>query len=251
MQGQGGGMSLIFPIGYKPICLGYQTEDKTLTLRVKSKEEAQRLVKEQLSYFKDLIRALDLEEIRVGYSEGSKYFQVKNPPIFNHNRSIRQMEKLLKYPYLNGTLLSGYDYDKVSRLADEVASLNRPAFLVSMSLHRNLIVNEAALEYMESTPQELFAKSLAKLWVPPSSFKPINYEVNLPPHLQEIHNLLRQQKDLLEHKYYGWKVNGPDTKSDWVRWTSDIRHRNLGVGADGQEHHCRLMVSRGHDVMVY
>lgn len=244
---------LTFPIGYKTESIGY--ENNCLLFRLESQEKAKHFIKEHLLYLKELVTALDLEEIRVGY--GNKYFQVKSPspPYNNNNRSIRhKMETLIqKYPYINHALLGGCNYDSIQRLIDEMASLNLPAFLVSMDIHRNLMVNEAGLKLMDSTPEELFSKSLAKLWVRPTELKPVSsktYEIHLPPHLQEIHGLLKQQGELIKHHYYGWKVNGQETDTQWVRWTSDIKYRSLTKDIRG-EINCRLMVCSGFDPVNY
>ena len=238
-------MNLTFPVGYKTESIGY--ENNRLHLRVESEAKARHFVTEQLPYLKELVLALDLEEIRVTY--GNKYFQISSP-CKNHYRSIRhKMTNLIeKYPFVNHALLGGIEYDSIQRQIEEVASLNLPAFLVSMDVHRNLMVNEAGLKLMETTPERIFAKSLAKLWVPPTELRPVSsktYEVYLPPHLQEIHSLLKQQGELKKHHYYNWKVNGEETKSEWVKWTSDIKFRELG------NINCRLMVCSGYDTIKY
>jgi hypothetical protein len=105
------------------------------------------------------------------------------------------MSMLDIFPYINLALIGGYPQSEVLRLTEELSKYESPAFLVSMKLHRNLIVNEAALKLMDSSPEELFAKPLAKLWMPPNQIKPISdmaYEECLPPHLQEVHQLLTQ-----------------------------------------------------------
>lgn len=155
-------------------------------------------------------------------------------------------------PYINLGLMGGLPRSEVLRLTDEVSKYEAPTFLVSIKLHRNLIVNEAALKFMDSSPEELFAKSLPKLWVPPSKLKPISsraYEENLPPHLQEVHQLLTQQSELIGHKYHGWKVNGADTDAIWVRWTSDIKYREIRNNRE-EVHPLRLMVCQGFDEVV-
>lgn len=152
-------------------------------------------------------------------------------------------------PYINLELMGGLPRAEVFRLIDEISKYENPVFLVSMKLHRNLIVNEAALKLMDSSPEELFAKSLPKLWVPPPHVKPISdkaYEENLPPHLQEMHQLLTQQSELIGHKYHGWKVNGADTDAIWVSWTSDIKYKEIKDSRD-ETHPLRLMVCQGFD----
>lgn len=254
-------MSLVFPVGYKPKDLMYKEEDNFLYIRVDSQQEAASLLKDQYPFLQNLAAALEVKQIRVcwGPKGIDKYYPVGRPGTAYNKLSCTKRKKennrmvafIKEYPYINGPLLGGCDYEVVQRLVDEISKLSVPAFLVSMDLHRNLIVNEAALIMMRSTPEELFRKNLSKLWVPPTQLKPITYENQLPPHLQEVHTLLKQTKELMNHSYYGWKNNGDDSESEWVKWTSDIKYRSLGKDRQGRERNCRLMVSCGYDVIKY
>lgn len=227
---------LSLPLGFQESCL---------YIKLDSELQAREFVKEQSAYLKRLACALDLE-IRVSY--GNSYFPIRRPPSNSSNfRSIQQqMTQLIqRYPFINGPLLGGLDYDTVQKLADEVSRQTKPCFLVSMDRHRNLMCNQAALEMMESSPEELFNKSLAKMWVPPNQLTHINYEVYLPPHLQEFHRLLKQAGTLNDHKYRGWKNNGDDSKSIWVEWCTTISYR--GIESYQKVHNCRLMVCSGFE----
>ncbi len=137
--------------------------------------------------------------------------------------------------------LSGLVTDSLLRLQQEVYQSSRPAFLVSINYHRNLIFNQAGLDLLDSTPQQLLKRNLSALWVPPQQLKPVSYQEQPPPHLAEILKLLRQQSELNSFSYLGWRNQG-DERAEWGRWTSDIRVREVAKG-----HYARLMLHCGWD----
>jgi len=137
--------------------------------------------------------------------------------------------------------ISGVVNEEWLRIAEAVCNESRPSFLVSMLEHRNVLVNEAACNLMDCSAEELLSRNLAPLWVPPGELKPVSYCVQLPPHLDELHRLLRQQTALVGHTFENWKSAEDD--AIWVRWNDDIRYVEL----DGRSY--RLMVVNGFDAV--
>lgn len=127
------------------------------------------------------------------------------------------------------------------RIAEELLNETRPTFLVSMTKHQNVLVNQGACELMGCSAEELLSRDLAPLWVPPGELKPISYSVQLPPHLAEFHKLLSQQSELINHTFSNWKPAGDNTDAHWVIWNDDIRFVEL----DGNPY--RLMRVNGFD----
>lgn len=140
---------------------------------------------------------------------------------------------LFQNPFLTGLVQR-----HLLKIQEEVLESPLPTFLASINFHRNLIFNEAGMKLLNSTPQQMLARSLPSLWVPPGELKPINYDKQIPPYLQEVLALLRQQSELPAHRYWGWKSNG-DEQAEWGQWVADIKLRDLGGG-----HYARLMVDR-------
>ncbi|CAD5988988.1 hypothetical protein PCC9214_05486 (plasmid) [Planktothrix tepida] len=144
-------------------------------------------------------------------------------------------------PIKDDVMLKGLTDAQWLRIAEEILNESRPTFLVSMTQHRNILVNSGACSLMGCTAEELLSRDLTPFWVPPGEVKPISYSVQLPPHLAEFHRLLSQQSELISHNFEGWKVTGDNSDAVWVRWNDDIRFVEL----DGNPY--RLMRVNGFD----
>lgn len=144
-------------------------------------------------------------------------------------------------PIKDDVMLKGLTDAQWLRIAEEILNESRPTFLVSMTQHRNILVNSGACSLMGCTAEELLSRDLTPFWVPPGEVKPISYSVQLPPHLAEFHRLLSQQSELINHNFEGWKVSGDNSDAIWVRWNDDIRFVEL----DGNPY--RLMRVNGFD----
>jgi PAS domain-containing protein len=138
-------------------------------------------------------------------------------------------------------MLKGLINNQWLRVAEEIMNESRPTFLVSMTQHRNILVNSGACSLMGCTAEELLNRDLTPFWVPPGEVKPISYSVQLPPHLAEFHRLLGQQSELINHNFEGWKITGDNSDAIWVRWNDDIKFVEL----DGNPY--RLMRVNGFD----
>lgn len=149
-------------------------------------------------------------------------------------------ESLLE-PLEEPFMLKGLVTDDWLRLAEEINNEDRPTFLVSMLRHKNVLVNTAACQMMGCSDEELLRRDLAPLWVPPGELKPISYSIQLPPHLDEMHGLLRQQTELLSHSFSNWKPAGDSSDAIWTVWNDDIKF----VEVEG--HPYRLMRVNGFD----
>lgn len=144
-------------------------------------------------------------------------------------------------PIKDDVMLKGLTDAQWLRIAEEILNESRPTFLVSMTQHRNILVNSGACELMGCTSEELLSRDLTPFWVPPGEIKPVSYSVQLPPHLAEFHRLLSQQSELINHNFEGWKVSGDNSDAIWVRWNDDIKFVEL----DGNPY--RLMRVNGFD----
>ncbi|MFM6358001.1 MAG: hypothetical protein ACKPH7_27255 [Planktothrix sp.] len=174
---------------------------------------------------------------------------------FLHRWGLR--EATISYPSSNGVeksipipatlqtseepMIKGLTNTQWLRVAEEILNESRPTFLVSMTQHKNVLVNSAACDLMGCSAEELLSRDLAPLWVPPGQLKPISYNVQLPPHLEEFHRLLQQQSELINHTFSNWKPAGDNTDAHWVVWNDDIRFVEL----DGNPY--RLMRVNGFD----
>ena len=141
--------------------------------------------------------------------------------------------------YEEKTMLNGLVSEQWLRVAEEIHNESRPAFLVSINEHRNLLVNDAACKLMDCDAQTLLSRHLAQFWTLPGQVKPISYTVALPPNLQEFIKLLKQQSELINHTFCNWKPAGDDNDAYWTEWNDDIKYREI------MGHPCRLMIVNG------
>lgn len=120
-------------------------------------------------------------------------------------------------------------------MAMEIHQEQKPCFLVSMDLHRNILFNEAAVKLLNTTSEKLLAKSLPKFWVPPQEIQPVDYDANIPQQLTDFNSLLRGNSLLYSHRYEGWREDAQAGTATWGTWVDDIEYKELPLGGNARK----------------
>lgn len=238
-----------------PGCLGLESvrdnyHKDILRIKVENWSKVNELKKTHFYYFANLAQYLCKEAIEI-YSEIGPPLRI--PAILagkkshgyirehlNMSNAITQNDLLSEEnPFILGLIT-----EKLLNLQEEVLNNKRPTFLVSINYHKNLIFNQPGLRLLNCDPKQMLEREIPSLWVPPGKIKPVNYRQQIPPHLDEIIKLLRQQSELSSHSYAAWRTSG-NASAEWGRWTADIKLRDLGGG-----HFARLMINQGWDSII-
>lgn len=168
-------------------------------------------------------------------------------------KSTREKDRFLKMTnsavlananLLESLPLRGLVSDNWMRLAMSVHQEDKPCFLVSIDFHTNVIFNQAALDLLNATPEQMLVQSLPKLWVPQSQILPVNYERKVPSELTDFNTHLRQQTKLESFVFENWRSNLGEGTATWTRWTDDIEYVELPSGGNA-----RKMVVLGFEVV--
>ena len=131
--------------------------------------------------------------------------------------------------------LRGLVSDDWMRLAMSVHQEDKPCFLVSIDSHKNVIFNQAALDLLNATPEQMFVQSLPKLWVPQHEILPVDYERKVPSKLTDFNSHLRQQSKLESFVFENWRSNLGEGTATWTRWTDDIEYVELPGGSNARK----------------
>lgn len=163
---------------------------------------------------------LTTERLVIKTKSGSSHYTATTRALVDAWKSYREAS------FMNSNLSLNLCNDSLVRqVAEDIYSCDiKPRSVVSLETHTNLFFNQALINLLGTTPQDIRTRDLRFYWLRREEMGPaklLSSGNQLPPQLTDLINELRQCSLLQNRRYHGW------LNDQYGIWTADIEAFDL------------------------